>query len=106
MATFRSFTEVQNALNNDTTNVVEITKSYLQNINKNLHLNAFNEVYSDEALEQARLVDAKLSNFSAGKLAGMVIGIKDNLCYKNHKVSASSKIFSISVPCLSIIFIF
>ncbi|HXP52674.1 MAG TPA: Asp-tRNA(Asn)/Glu-tRNA(Gln) amidotransferase subunit GatA, partial [Bacteroidia bacterium] len=28
----------------------------------------------------------------AGKLAGMVIGIKDNLCYKGHKVSASSKI--------------
>jgi len=83
---------VQNALNNDTTNVVEITKTYLQNIAENQHLNAFIEVYSDEALEQARLVDEKLANCSAGKLAGMVVGIKDNLCYKNHKVSASSKI--------------
>jgi aspartyl-tRNA(Asn)/glutamyl-tRNA(Gln) amidotransferase subunit A len=83
---------VQNALNNGTTNVVEITKTYLQNIAENQHLNAFIEVYSDEVLEQARLVDEKLANCSAGKLAGMVVGIKDNLCYKNHKVSASSKI--------------
>jgi len=92
LTTFQSFNEVQNALNNDTTNVVEITKTYLQNIAENQHLNAFIEVYSDEALEQARLVDEKLANCSAGKLAGMVVGIKDNLCYKNHKVSASSKI--------------
>lgn len=92
MTTFQSFNEVQNALNNDTTNVVEITKTYLQNIAENQHLNAFIEVYSDEALEQARFVDEKLANCSAGKLAGMVVGIKDNLCYKNHKVSASSKI--------------
>ena len=83
---------MQNALNNDTTNVVDITKTYLQNIAENQHLNAFIEVYSDEVLEQARLVDEKLANCSAGKLAGMVVGIKDNLCYKNHKVSASSKI--------------
>ena len=83
---------MQNALNNDTTNVVDITKMYLQNIAESQHLNAFNEVYYDEALEQARLVDEKLANCSAGKLAGMVVGIKDNLCYKNHKVSASSKI--------------
>ena len=83
---------MQNALNNDTTNVVEITKTYLQNIAENQHLNAFIEVYSDEVLEQARLIDEKLANCSAGKLAGMVVGIKDNLCYKNHKVSASSKI--------------
>ena len=83
---------MQNALNKNTTNVVEITKTYLNNIAKNLHLNAFNEVYFDESLEQAKLVDEKISNRSAGKLAGMIIGIKDNLCYKNHKVSASSKI--------------
>src|SRR5690606_15374586 len=28
----------------------------------------------------------------AGKLAGMVIGLKDNMCYKGHKVSAASRI--------------
>ena len=92
MTTFRSFKKVQEALLNKTTNCVEITNYYLKAIDENQHLNAFIEVYSDEVLEQAKLVDAKLSTRTAGKLAGMVVGIKDNLCYKGHKVSASSKI--------------
>ena len=41
---------------------------------------------------KSQAVDEKLANGSAGKLAGMVVGLKDNLCYKGHKVSASSKI--------------
>jgi len=82
---------VQNALSNATTNCVEITYSYLNAITENQHLNAFVEVYTDEALEQALAVDEKLKKGTAGKLAGMVIGIKDNLCYQNHKVSAASK---------------
>ncbi len=92
MTTFRSFKKVQEALLTHSTNCVEITNFYLNEITKNQHLNAFVEVYTDEALAQAKLVDEKLSNGKAGKLAGMVIGIKDNLCYKKHKVSASSKI--------------
>ena len=92
MKTFRSFDEVQNALSSAKTNCVEITRSYLNAINENKHLNAFIEVFGDEALSQALVVDKKLENGTAGKLAGMVIGIKDNLCYRGHKVSASSKI--------------
>ena len=85
---------MQESLLNNSTTCVEITNSYLNKINKNLHLNAFVEVYTSEALDQARLVDKKLSKGKGGKLAGMVIGIKDNLCYKNHRVSASSKILT------------
>jgi len=92
LTTFRSFQKVQEALLSQPTNCVEITNLYLDEIAKNQHLNAFVEVYTDDALSQAKLVDKKLSNGKAGKLAGMVIGIKDNLCYKKHKVSASSKI--------------
>ena len=29
---------------------------------------------------------------TAGKLAGMVVAIKDNICFKGHKVTAASKI--------------
>ena len=92
MTTFRSFNEVQNALSFSNTTCVEITNSYLNTIAENQHLNAFVEVYTDEAMSQALAVDDKLKMGTAGKLAGMVIGIKDNLCYQNHKVSASSKI--------------
>lgn len=92
MTTFRSFKKVQESLLSNSTNCVEITNSYLNKIAKNHHLNAFVEVYTSEALVQAKLVDEKLNKGIGGKLAGMVIGIKDNLCYKKHKTSASSKI--------------
>lgn len=72
--------------------VVSITERYLNKIAEHQGLNAFLEVFTESALAQAKLVDEKLKNGSAGKLAGVVIGIKDNICYKNHKVSASSKI--------------
>ncbi len=92
MTTFRSFEKVQKALLNNTTNCVSISQSYLDEIESNKHLNAFIEVYADEVLSQAKLIDEKLRNGTAGKLAGMIVGIKDNLCYKDHKLSSSSKI--------------
>jgi aspartyl-tRNA(Asn)/glutamyl-tRNA(Gln) amidotransferase subunit A len=70
----------------------EITLYFIEKIKSNQHLNCFLEVFEESALEQAEKVDAKIKNGLHGKLAGVVIGIKDNICYKNHKVSASSKI--------------
>src|SRR5690606_36173587 len=40
----------------------------------------------------AFLIQEKIGKGTAGRLAGMVVGIKDNICYAGHKVSASSKI--------------
>ncbi|MEJ6749101.1 MAG: Asp-tRNA(Asn)/Glu-tRNA(Gln) amidotransferase subunit GatA, partial [Flavobacteriales bacterium] len=54
--------------------------------------NAFIEVFSEEALERAKQIDLKISEGTSAKLAGFVLGIKDNICIKDHKVSASSKI--------------
>ncbi len=69
-----------------------LVSDYLTRIEKEKHLNAFLEVWGDEALAQAKGIDEKIQKGTAGKLAGMVIGIKDNLCYKGHKVTGSSKI--------------
>ncbi len=65
---------------------------YLENIEKQKSLNAFLEVWAEEALHASEHIEQKIKNGTAGKLAGMVIGIKDNICYKAHKASASSKI--------------
>ena len=94
MNTFRSFLDVQHALKNSSASCVDIATNYLQRISKNKNLNAFIEVYTNEVLAQAKIVDQKIQNGSSGKLAGMVVGIKDNLCYNNHKVSAASKILN------------
>ena len=48
---------MQNALLYNTTNCVSITQSYLDEIERNKHLNAFIEIYTDEVLSQAKLVD-------------------------------------------------
>ena len=92
MRTYSSFAEVKAALSAGTTSVEDLVKHYLDRINSHQELNAFLEVFQDEALEQARVLDQKRQNGTAGKLAGMVIGLKDNLCVKGHKVSGSSKI--------------
>jgi aspartyl-tRNA(Asn)/glutamyl-tRNA(Gln) amidotransferase subunit A len=90
-----SYKETINALRCGKTTCVNIVTNYLSTISdKNNEINAFVEVFSEEALEKAKQIDQKISEGKAGKLAGMVIGIKDNICYKNHKISASSKILS------------
>ncbi|GEO23075.1 Asp-tRNA(Asn)/Glu-tRNA(Gln) amidotransferase subunit GatA [Cyclobacterium qasimii] len=92
MEKFRSFDEIRKSLEKKETDCKAIVKYYLSNIETKAQLNAFVEVYSQSALEQAAAIDEKLASGKAGKLAGMVIGIKDVLCYNEHEANASSKI--------------
>jgi aspartyl-tRNA(Asn)/glutamyl-tRNA(Gln) amidotransferase subunit A len=94
LTNFRSFNEVKKSLLSGTTNCLDITKSYLEVIDSSHHLNAFIEVFEEESIKSAIAIDKKIALGKSGKLAGMVIGIKDNICYKDHKVSASSKILN------------
>lgn len=88
---YQTFAEVKSALSSGKS-VVDVVEFYLDNIQKQSELNAFLEVFETSAREQAIRVDEKIREGKAGRLAGMVIGLKDNLCYKDHKVSSSSKI--------------
>jgi aspartyl-tRNA(Asn)/glutamyl-tRNA(Gln) amidotransferase subunit A len=89
---FSSFDEIKKSLEKNETSCKAIVSHYLHNIQTKAHLNAFVEVYEQSALAHADQVDEKIAQGRAGKLAGMVIGIKDVLCYKDHEVNASSKI--------------
>ena len=89
---FQSLSQIQSKINLGEVSCESLVDSYLQNIEKYKHLNAFLEVFSDEAIAKAKEIDAKIAAGTAGKLAGLVLGLKDNICYKGHKVSASSKI--------------
>jgi len=72
---------------------LQAVEYYLRRINACLHLNAFIEIYKDEALKRASFLDEKRKQGKPiGKLHGVVIGLKDVICYKDHKISASSKI--------------
>lgn len=70
----------------------ELCRYYL-NLAENEDLyNAFLEVFRESALASARSLDEKLARGEAGKLAGAIIALKDNICYANHRVGAASKI--------------
>ena len=92
MKNFTSLSEIQDALNQGLTNCQSLVEYYTDRIKIHENLNIYVEVFSDEALAQAKIVDTKLKEGTAGRLAGMVIALKDNICYAGHKVSASSKI--------------
>ncbi|MGY8925708.1 MAG: Asp-tRNA(Asn)/Glu-tRNA(Gln) amidotransferase subunit GatA [Flavobacteriales bacterium] len=87
----QTYADVRKAISSGDT-VISILEGYLKAIEEKIHLNAFLEVFEDSAKKKAQEVDDKIKAGTAGKLAGMIIGIKDNFCYKDHKVSAASKI--------------
>ncbi|MFL5730523.1 MAG: Asp-tRNA(Asn)/Glu-tRNA(Gln) amidotransferase subunit GatA [Cytophagaceae bacterium] len=92
MKSYSSLNEIREDISKGLVSCKKLTEHYLSNIKKKAHLNAFLETFEAEALKRAEEVDAKIASGKAGRLAGMVVGLKDVLCYKNHKLQASSKI--------------
>jgi aspartyl-tRNA(Asn)/glutamyl-tRNA(Gln) amidotransferase subunit A len=89
---YTSLHHIQSDIHKGKTSCVELADYYLAQNEKNQHLNAMLEVFTDEVRAKSKEVDAKLKKGTAGKLAGMFLAIKDNICYTDHVVSASSKI--------------
>jgi aspartyl-tRNA(Asn)/glutamyl-tRNA(Gln) amidotransferase subunit A len=83
---------VQQAILDGKHTCLDLVNHHLKLIEQHDDLNIFLETFYGEARQRATVVDQKLQRGTAGKLAGMVIAIKDNICYKGHTVSASSKI--------------
>ena len=92
MYPFSNIKDYHLALQTNKTNCVSAVKFYLQKIQQHQHLNAFIEVFND-SIERAEFLDQEQNKGATlGKLHGVIISIKDVICYKDHKVSAASKI--------------
>jgi len=90
---FSSIEQYHADLKEEKTSCLQAVEYYLREIQAKKHLNAFIDVYADEALQRAGELDRKRKSGNAtGKLHGVVIGLKDVICYKDHKLSASSNI--------------
>lgn len=94
MPDYRCLETIQKDLFNGALTCEDLVRSCLAKIDLNEKLNAFIEVYSDDSLNHAILIDKKIAQGTAGSLAGMVVGIKDVISYKNHPAQASSKILA------------
>ena len=71
---------------------VELTKAYIEQINKqNKEVNAYLEVY-DDAVAMAEEADKRFKSGKAGLLTGIPCAIKDNILVKGKVASSSSKI--------------
>jgi aspartyl-tRNA(Asn)/glutamyl-tRNA(Gln) amidotransferase subunit A len=57
----------------------------------NPQINAFLEVFEEEALARAAAIDKKPQK---GRLAGVAVAIKDNIMYKGHTMSCASKMLA------------
>lgn len=93
MLTFQSVEDYHTSLINGQSTCVEAVYYFLKKIAAASHLNAWLEVFDAEALARAEELDRQRQNGAMlGRLHGVVIGLKDVICFKGHKVSASSRI--------------
>nr|WP_295927237.1 Asp-tRNA(Asn)/Glu-tRNA(Gln) amidotransferase subunit GatA [uncultured Dyadobacter sp.] len=92
MKEYLTLAEIQKDIREEGLTCVKLVDHYLRQIEASMHLNAFVEVYTEEAKEAALAVDAKIANGTAGKLAGLVIGLKDVLSLNGHGLQAGSQI--------------
>jgi aspartyl-tRNA(Asn)/glutamyl-tRNA(Gln) amidotransferase subunit A len=90
---FDSIQKYHSDLLDGSTTCLAAVEHYLQSITAHHQLNAYVRTYDDEALDRARKLDAsRTAGLPVGKLHGVVISIKDVICYKDHPVTAASHI--------------
>ena len=89
----KTIQQYQDQIASDKNGCENAVRYFLKRIEAANHLNAFIEVYAEESLQRAKDLDTKRNKGDAiGKLHGVVVAIKDVICIKDHKVSASSNI--------------
>ncbi|UAY52401.1 Asp-tRNA(Asn)/Glu-tRNA(Gln) amidotransferase subunit GatA [Ferruginibacter albus] len=93
MFLFNSIDEYHQQLIQGNTSCEAVITHYLQQIDKHKELNAFVNIYKEEALKRAAALDEKRKQREPlKKLHGVVVAIKDVICHKDHEVTASSNI--------------
>lgn len=71
---------------------LELTESFIKNIENNTKLNAITTKNFDNAIEKAKECDKNIQKGEIKKLEGLPLGIKENFCTINVRTSACSKI--------------
>lgn len=92
MISYERLSDLQQELKAGGLGCVEVVRAFLHKITEHAGLNAFLEVYGDEALARAAWLDEEHRAGRWYPLSGMVLALKDNIAHKGHRMSASSRI--------------
>jgi len=89
---YTSLADIRSDLRAGSIDLATLVRHYLDKIEEKRDLHIFLETFEDEALTRAEAIQHKVNKGEGGRLAGMVVALKDNICYAGHKLSAASKI--------------
>jgi aspartyl-tRNA(Asn)/glutamyl-tRNA(Gln) amidotransferase subunit A len=92
MTTYSGYSDKIKKIKSGELSLLDNVNYFLKKIEENKHLNAYNFVFADEARERALEVEARIKSGKQGRLAGMVIAVKDVLAVKDKPNTCSSKI--------------
>ncbi|HMX39668.1 MAG TPA: Asp-tRNA(Asn)/Glu-tRNA(Gln) amidotransferase subunit GatA [Saprospiraceae bacterium] len=86
--------DLQQDVRQGKTSCIAIVERHLSCIEHTRCHKAYIEVWADEARERAKTLDQKALTQpdQLGRLFGVVVSLKDNICYAGHQVTAASEI--------------
>ncbi|GAB4510105.1 MAG: Asp-tRNA(Asn)/Glu-tRNA(Gln) amidotransferase subunit GatA [Sulfuricaulis sp.] len=90
----KTVAELSRALGRKEISSVELTRAFLERINKYKDLNAFITVDPERSLAQAKVADARIARGESGALTGVPIAQKDIFCTDGWLTTCGSKILS------------
>lgn len=95
MFQFEGILHYQQQLRNEAISCEQTVLHYLHSIDNQKHLNAFISIFEETAIIRARELDLQRKNGAPMRsLHGVIVAIKDVICYQGHPVSAASKMLS------------
>jgi aspartyl-tRNA(Asn)/glutamyl-tRNA(Gln) amidotransferase subunit A len=91
---------IRDAVADGDVSAVEVCRTSLERLEAvNGTLNAFNTIAADRALQRAAEIDRRrAAGETLGPLAGVPVAIKDNLCVRGMRTTASSRILEQFIP--------
>lgn len=90
----KTVAELSRALGQKEVSSAELTKAFLERINRYKYLNAFITVDPERSLAQARAADARIARGEGGALTGIPVAQKDIFCADGWLTTCGSKILS------------